>query len=71
MKPIVSKLVELNLLGIDSNAFSIMVAFRTAARRQGTPKEEIEAVQREAMRGDYDHLLQVIILNTTMPEDEE
>ena len=70
MKQIVTELVELQLVGIDSNAFSIMGAFKTAARRQGTPKEEIDAVLKEAMSSDYDHLLSTIIHNTSCPEEE-
>ena len=71
MKPIVTTLVVLELAGIDGNAFSIMGAFRQAARRQKTPQAEIDAVLKECMSGDYDHLLVTIITNTTSPEEEE
>jgi hypothetical protein len=46
--------VKLRLVG---NAFSLMGAFRKAARQQGWNNEEIVAVTNEAMSGDYDHLV--------------
>lgn len=65
MKQIVTDLVELELMGLDGNAYSLMGAFSRAARRQKTPKEEIDAVLKECMSGDYDNLLQVLMCNTT------
>ena len=70
MKQIVAKLVELNLIGIDGNAFSIMGAFKRAAQRQNCPASEIEMVLKEAMSSDYDHLLSTIICNIAAPEME-
>jgi hypothetical protein len=67
----VTKLVELELVGIDGNAFALMGVFSKAARRQGTPKEEVDAVIKECMSGDYDHLLSTLMENTTSPEEEE
>ena len=61
--------VKLNLVGLDGNAFSVMGAFRKAARRQGMPKEEIDQVLAEAMSGDYNHLL-VTIMDHTESEEE-
>lgn len=52
--------VELELVGLDGNAFSILGAFQRAARRQRFPKEEIDAVITEATSGDYNHLLYTI-----------
>ena len=40
----VTKLVKLQLIGLNGNAFALMGAFQQAARRQGTPKEEIKKV---------------------------
>lgn len=54
------KTVKLNLVGIDGNAFSIMGAFRKAARNEKWTNEEIAAVINDAMSGDYDHLLMTI-----------
>jgi hypothetical protein len=62
------KKVELELVGLDGNAFSILGAFRNAARRQGWSTQEIEEVTTEAMSGDYDHLLQTMIQYTESPE---
>lgn len=41
---VVDELVRLNLIGLDGNSFSLMGAFSKAARRQNTPKEEIDKV---------------------------
>lgn len=60
----VHKLVELDLTGINGNAFALMAAFQKAARDQGIPKEEIDAVLNDCRSSDYDHLLQVLIANT-------
>ncbi len=38
-----------------------MQAFRQQAKQEGWTKEEIDEVLKEAMSGDYDHLLQTII----------
>ena len=54
------KKVELDLVGVDGNAFAVMGAFRKAARRQGWSKEEIDGVLAEARNGDYNHLLYTI-----------
>ena len=56
--------VKLNLVGIDGNAFSVMGAFSKAAKKQGFSKEEIDAVLKEAMAGDYNHLLNTIVSHT-------
>lgn len=60
MQKIVPKTVSLNLVGIDSNAYSILGAFSRQARREGWTQEEISLVTEEANAGDYDHLLAVI-----------
>ena len=62
---IVTNLVELELVGLDGNAYSLMGAFSKAARKQKTPKEEIDVVIKECMSGDYDNLLRVLMNNTT------
>jgi hypothetical protein len=61
MIQLVNKKVKLNLVGIDGNAFSIMGAFKAKARREKWTHEEIDAVLKEAMSGDYDHLLATIM----------
>jgi hypothetical protein len=55
--------VKMQLVGIDGNAFSIMGAFKSAARNQGWSQEEIKSVLAEAMKGDYNHLLATIATN--------
>ena len=50
--------VTVELTGINGNAFSILAACKTAARKEGVPGSKIEAFIKEAMSGDYDHLLQ-------------
>lgn len=61
MKQIVNKKVNLELVGVDGNAFSIMGAFQRQARREKWTQKEIEAVLDEATSGDYDHLLATIM----------
>jgi hypothetical protein len=58
------KKVKLELVGLDGNAFSVMGAFKNAARKQGWTPEEITVVLKEAMSGDYNHLLATIMANT-------
>ena len=66
-----AKKVKMELVGIDGNAFSVMGAFQSKARRQGWTKEEIDAVLKEAMSGDYDHLQATIMDNVEDPDEDE
>lgn len=65
------KTVELDLVGLNSNAFFLMGAFSKAARRQGWNSEEIDLVLDECRSSDYDHLLQTLICHTIPPADED
>lgn len=65
-----NKKVQLQLVGLNGNAFALMGAFSTAARRQGWSKTEIDAVLTECRSGDYDHLLATLIENTEAPDDD-
>jgi len=56
--------VKLNLIGLDGNAFSLMGAFKNAARKQGRSQEEIKAVLDDCMSKDYNHLLSVLMEHT-------
>jgi hypothetical protein len=56
--------IKLKLVGLDGNAYSLMGAFQSAARKQGRTPEEIKAVLDDCLSGDYDHLLQVLIKHT-------
>ena len=53
----VNKRVNLKLVGLNGNAFSLMGAFSNQATREGWNKEEINVVLDEACTGDYSHLL--------------
>lgn len=64
------KKVKMNLAGLDGNAFSLMGAFQREARKQGCTPAEITAVLTECQSGDYDHLLQTLMLNTESQDDE-
>ena len=57
------KKVKLDLEGLDGNAFSLMGAFRKAARKQGFKQEEIDTVLTTCQERDYNHLLQTLIFS--------
>ena len=52
LKPVVK------LSGQDGNAFNILGLCQRAARKAQMSKEQLEVFMKEAMSGDYDHLLQ-------------
>jgi len=56
--------VKLKLVGLDGNAFVLMGAFQSAARKQGRTAAEIKAVLDDCMSGDYNHLLQTLVKHT-------
>jgi len=58
------KKVNLELVGLDGNAFSLLGAFKKQARKEGWSEEEIMGVINEAMSGDYNHLLQTLMAHT-------
>lgn len=49
---------ELELSGSDGNAFAVIGKAIGTARKAGWSPEQIEKFRIEAMKGDYDHLLQ-------------
>jgi hypothetical protein len=53
--------VELNLIGLDGNAYSLMGAFEAEARKQGWEKFEIQQVLRKCKESNYDNLLRVLM----------
>jgi hypothetical protein len=67
----VNKTINLSLVGIDGNAYSIMSAFSNQAKKEGWTKEEIDIVLHEAMSGDYNHLLQTIMSYTKDYDEDE
>lgn len=70
MKKVVNKTVNLNLIGVNGNAFMIMGVFQRQAKIEGWSQDEIDAVLTEAKSGDYHHLL-ATIENHCEPIDEE
>lgn len=51
--------ITVKLTGNDGNAFSVLAAVRRAMCKAGIEEGEILAYEREAMAGDYNHLLRV------------
>jgi len=49
--------IEVELIGNDGNAFSIMGAVTKAMRRAGVSREEQDEYFKQATAGDYDQLL--------------
>lgn len=49
--------IKVQLTGHDGNAFSVLGRVCEAMRRAKVSREDIAAFQKEAMSGDYDHLL--------------
>ncbi len=60
MKKVIEKTVNLNLIGVNGNAFMVMGVFRRQAKKEGWTQEEIDSVITEAKSGDYNHLLATI-----------
>jgi hypothetical protein len=60
MKKIIEKTVNLDLVGVNGNAFVIMGFFRRQAKKEGWTTEEIDLVMEKAKSGDYNHLLATI-----------
>lgn len=67
----ITKKVKLELVGLDGDAFSLMGAFKQAARRQGWTPEEIKVVLDKCMSGNYDNLLCILSSYTESPESED
>lgn len=59
-----NKKIELDLEGLDGNAFALMGAFQKQARKEDWTQEEIKEVLDECAKGDYNHLLQTLIKHT-------
>ena len=52
-----NKKVQLDLSEQDGNAYALMAAFNSEARRAGFTKEERDFILKDAMSGDYNHLV--------------
>ncbi|TLD80155.1 hypothetical protein LS68_008025 [Helicobacter sp. MIT 05-5293] len=53
--------IKVRLVGEDGNAFAIMGRVVHAMKKAKVEAKEIEQFKSEAMSGDYDHLLQVVM----------
>ena len=62
--------INVNLVGMDRNAFSILGRVKSAMKRGGVSQEEIKEFTDEATSGDYNHLLCTVI-NWVTTDDEE
>lgn len=65
----ITKKVNLDLVGLDGNAFMLMGAFSRQAKKEGWTKEEIAEVINECKSGNYDHLLQTLLTVCEPSED--
>ena len=65
------KKVKLNLVGLDGNAYSLMCAFRSQARREKWTQEEIDEVLNECQSGDYNHLLCTLADHCDMGDEDD
>ena len=60
----ITKTITLELVGINGNAFALLGSFQRQAKKEGWSLEEIKEVLDECRKGDYDHLLQTLILKS-------
>jgi len=51
--------VAVQLSGNDGNAFSVMGAVKSALKKAGASREELDEYVSDSMSGDYDNLLRV------------
>ena len=52
--------LDLDLTGVDGNAFAILAFFKRAALKAGWTNEKIKEVMYEATSKDYNHLIATI-----------
>jgi hypothetical protein len=62
---------ELQLVGIDGNAFSIMAAVGKAMRIHGYSNQAKGEMVEDSMSGDYNHVIQTAMFWTDSPDDED
>ena len=65
------KKINLQLVGLDGNAYMLMGAFRKQAKREGWTDTEINEVLTEAKSKDYDYLLSVLIEHCEPTDEDE
>ncbi len=71
MKRVINKTVNLDLVGVNGNAFMIMGVFQRQAKKEGWSEEEIDSVLKEAKSGDYNHLLATIQNHCELKDEEQ
>lgn len=49
--------ITVKLIGSDGNAFAILANMKRAMQRHKVSREDIDSFLKEAMSGDYNHLL--------------
>jgi len=62
---------ELQLVGLDGNAWSIIGATKQAMRTWGYSSQAQHEMTEDATSGDYNHVIQTAMFWTDSPEDEE
>ena len=62
--------VKLTLVGLDGNAYALLGAFKSRARRQGFSDQFINDVISRATSGDYNNLL-CVLMDACEDEDED
>lgn len=53
--------IEVQLVGADGNAFAVLGLVKRALKQAGVPKAEIDAFFDQAIAGDYQNLLRVVM----------
>ena len=56
-----AKTVELELEGLDGNAFALMGAFARQARKEQWSKNDTDLVMKACQEGDYDNLIATLV----------
>lgn len=57
--------ITLDTKDLDGNAINLLLAFSIQAKKEGWLQEEINIVTSEAVKGDYETLLSIILQHTT------
>ena len=53
--------IKVKLVGENGNAFAVLGQVKKALKQAGVSADDVQAFLNEAMSGDYDHLLQVVM----------